>query len=170
MIRRFFGTRGRLMLLLSIAGALSALVACASPSSVGVQNQPAYQPEVSQPANQGEVNVPDKGAPTTQPVPATVEVVVAGYLSHGPMQPTVRAIKDVLTKYGDKVDVTWVDLSTKEGADYFKENNLSAHMNVIINGKYTYDVNGKEVTFQWLEGQQWTRQDLDAVLANLLSK
>ena len=29
-------------------------------------------------------------------------------------------------------------------------------MNVIINGKYTYQVNGKNVTFQWFEGQGWT--------------
>ena len=41
-------------------------------------------------------------------------------------------------------------------------------MNVIINGKYTYQVNGKDVTFQWFEGQQWTKADLDAI--SLVSK
>jgi hypothetical protein len=107
--------------------------------------------------------------PETQPATPLVSVVVAGYLNHGPMQPTVRAIKEVLDNYGDKVDATWIDLGTKDGVNYFKENNLSAHMNVIINGKYTYDVNGKEVTFQWFEGGQWTSQDLDTVIANLLS-
>jgi len=108
--------------------------------------------------------------PSTQAAPGAVKVVVAGYMHHGPLAPTVQAIKDVLAKYGNKVDVTWVDLGTKDGAAYFKANNITAHMNVIINGKVTYKVNGKDVTFQWFEGQQWTRQDLDTVLASLVSK
>ena len=108
--------------------------------------------------------------PSTPANPNAVKVVVAGYMNHGPLRSTVQAIKDVLAKYGNKVDVTWVDLGTKDGAAYFKANNITAHMNVIINGKVTYNVNGKNVTFQWFEGQQWTRQDLDTVLAGLVSK
>jgi hypothetical protein len=192
MIRKTFGIRVYLILLTLTAAALFVLVGCGSPAlqdqpsqaeasqpaNLPQVNQPANPPQVNQPsnpplvnqpANRGEVNVPEESEPTTQPVPAPVEVVVAGYLNHGPMQPTVRAIKEVLDNYGDKVDATWIDLGTKDGVNYFKENNLSAHMNVIINGKYTYDVNGKEVTFQWFEGGQWTSQDLDTVIANLLS-
>ena len=108
--------------------------------------------------------------PSAPANPNAVKVVVAGYMNHGPLRPTVQAIKDVLAKYGNKVDVTWVDLGTKDGAAYFKANNITAHMNVIINGKVTYNVKGKNVTFQWFEGQQWTRQDLDTVLAGLVSK
>lgn len=107
---------------------------------------------------------------TAPPNPNAVKVVVAGYLNHGPMQATVRAIKDVLTEYGDKVAVTWVDLGTEDGAAYFKQNGLTAHMNVIINGKYQYQINEKTVTFQWFEGQQWTKVDLDAVIASLVGK
>ena len=113
---------------------------------------------------------PPSVTPATSNSPTVVKVVVAGYINHGPMQPTVQAIKDVLAKYGDKVDVSWVDLSAKEGQSYFKQYGLTAHMNVIINGKYQYQVNGKTVTFQWFEGQQWTRQDLDAVIASLVNK
>lgn len=101
--------------------------------------------------------------------PNAVKIVVAGYINHGPMQSTIQAIKDVLAKYGDKVSVTWVDLNTSSGAAYFKANNLSAHLNIIINGKMTYNVDGKDVTFQWFEGQGWTKADLDAVLADLIS-
>jgi hypothetical protein len=82
----------------------------------------------------------------------------------------VQAIKDVLAKYGDKVKVTWVDSSTQQGQDYFKEHGLTAHMNVIINGTSKYFVNGRDVEFQWFEGQQWTRKDLDTVLAGLVGK
>ena len=113
---------------------------------------------------------PPSVTPTTSSAPDAVKLVVAGYINHGPMQPTVQAIKDVLAKYGDKVSVSWVDLNTKDGQAYFKQYGLTAHMNVIINGKYQYQVNGKTVTFQWFEGQQWTRQDLDAVIASLVNK
>jgi len=99
---------------------------------------------------------------------AKVDVVVAGYINHGPMQPTVSAIKEVLAKYGDKVSVTWIDLATSQGQAYFSAHGLSAHMNILINGKYSYRINGKDVTFQWFEGQQWTKADLDAVLASLV--
>ena len=114
---------------------------------------------------------PTPAATSTEPAnPNAVNVVVAGYINHGPLQPTVQAIKDVMAKYGNKVNVTWIDLGTSTGAAYFKANNLSAHMNVIINGKYTYVVNGKSVTFQWFEGQQWTKADLDAVISSLVEK
>ena len=99
-----------------------------------------------------------------------VSVVIAGYINHGPMQPTVRAIKEVLSKYDDKVAVTWIDLATPQGESYFQEHGLTAHMNVIINGTSRYQVDGKTVDFEWFEGQQWTEKDLDAVLANLVAK
>lgn len=99
-----------------------------------------------------------------------VSVVVAGYINHGPMQPTVSAIKEVLAKYDDKVAVTWIDLATTEGQSYFQEHELTAHMNVLINGSSRYQVDGKTVDFEWFEGQQWTETDLDAVLANLVGK
>ncbi|MDD1720825.1 MAG: PGF-CTERM sorting domain-containing protein, partial [Euryarchaeota archaeon] len=97
-----------------------------------------------------------------------VDVVVAGYVNHGPMQPTVSAIKEVTSKYGDKVSVTWVDLATSEGQAYYSAHGLSAHLNILINGKYNYRINGKDVTFQMFEGGSWTKADLDAVLASLV--
>jgi hypothetical protein len=99
-----------------------------------------------------------------------ISVVIAGYINHGPLQPTVRAIKEVLSKYDDKVAVTWVDLNTAEGQGYFQQHGLTAHMNVIINGTSTYQVDGKTVDFEWFEGQQWTAKDLDAVLTNLVGE
>ena len=98
-----------------------------------------------------------------------VDVVVAGDISHGPMQPTIRAIKDVTSKYGQQITVTWVDLDTAEGKKYFDEHGLSAHLNILINGKYQYLLDGRKVTFQWFEGTQWSKNDLDAVLSGLLN-
>jgi len=108
----------------------------------------------------------------TSPSPESVSpvtVVIAGYINHGPMQPTVRAIQEVLAKYDDRVAVSWIDLTTAEGQTYFQKHGLTAHLNVIINGTSTYQVDGKTVVFEWFEGQQWTKEELDAVLANLIN-
>jgi PGF-CTERM protein len=101
---------------------------------------------------------------------AKVDVVVAGVqgAAHAPMQPTIDAIKEVLSKYGDRISVTWIDMDSAQGKAYYSAHGLSAHMNILINGKSTYQVNGKDVTFQWFEGQQWTKADLDAVISSLL--
>ena len=98
-----------------------------------------------------------------------VDVVVVGDISHGPLQPTVSAIKEVTSKYGDQVNVTWLDLDTAEGTKYADEHGLSAHINVLINGHYQFLVNGRKVIFQWFEGVQWQRSDLDAVISGLLN-
>jgi len=98
-----------------------------------------------------------------------VEVVVLGMVNHGPMRPTVNAIKEVTSKYGSDVTLKLIDLESEEGQKYSQEHDLTAHLNVIINGKYQYNINGKEVTFQWFEGQQWTKEDLDAVISDLLN-
>ena len=100
----------------------------------------------------------------------TVQIVVVGHINMGPMLPTVAAIKEVTSKYGDSVNVTWIDLQTQKGAEYAYEHDLTAHMNVVINGSYEYNVNGKAVRFQWFEGQQWTKDDLDTVISSILSK
>ena len=153
----------KLFALILFIGSVAISVAC-SPSEA----KPAASNNISgarapQSTSPSQVTTP---APTT----STVDVVVAGFINHGPLQPTVQVIKDVTAKYGDKVKVTWVDSTTQQGQDYFKAHGLTAHMNVIINGTSKYQVNGKSIEFTWFEGQGWTRQDLDTVLAGLINK
>jgi hypothetical protein len=93
-----------------------------------------------------------------------------GTIKHGPMQPTMKAIKDVLAKYDDKVNTVWYDMTTPDGAKYARDHNLDAHLNILINGTYKYTVDGKPIEFQWFEGTQWTKNDLDKVLSNLINK
>jgi hypothetical protein len=147
--------------------------ACTSQSSTNsppAQSQPATNPPENTESLSSPPQAPQPSEETAPPAVAAspVSVVIAGYINHGPMQPTVRAIKEVLSKYNDNVDVTWVDLATSQGQSYFQEHGLTAHMNVIINGTYEYEVNGKTVDFQWFEGQQWTEEELDTVLAGLI--
>jgi len=98
-----------------------------------------------------------------------VNIDVAGMINHGPMQPTIEAIKEVTSKFGDKVTVNWIDTTTEDGQKYLQDHGLSAHLNILINGNYRFNLDGKEVTFQWFEGQYWTKEDLDAVINDVLS-
>jgi hypothetical protein len=149
------------------------------PAACTSQSSASSPPAQSQPVTNPPENTESAAAPPQAPAPSEetappavsaspVSVVIAGYINHGPMQPTVRAIKEVLSKYDGNVDVTWVDLATSQGQSYFQEHGLTAHMNVIINGKSEYEVNGKTVDFEWFEGQQWTEEELDTVLAGLI--
>jgi len=153
---------------------LSASTGCSSQSSAGsapTQSQLETSLSDNKESTSGPYTTtqPPKGVGSPTVPTSPVSVVIAGYINHGPMQPTVRSIKEVLSKYDDKVAVTWIDLATTQGQDYFKDHGLTAHMNVIINGSSRYQVNGKTVDFEWFEGQQWTETDLDAVLANLVN-
>jgi hypothetical protein len=153
----------KLFVLVLLIGVTSISVACSQSAAKPLSGNSASSPA----APQSTAPTPDNAAVAATNV---VDVVVAGYINHGPLQPTVTAIKDVTAKYGDKVKVTWVDSTTPQGQDYFKAHGLTAHMNVIINGTSRYQVNGKTIDFLWFEGQGWTRQDLDTVLAGLINK
>ena len=163
------------LLLGSLIIGFLASTGCSSQSAAGSASTQS-QPETSVSDNKESTSVPsattqpstEVSSPTVETTP--VSVVVAGYINHGPLQPTVRAIKEVLSKYDDKIAVTWIDLATTEGQSYFQDHGLTAHMNVIINGTSRYQVEGKTVDFEWFEGQQWTAKDLDAVLENLVGK
>ncbi len=163
-----------LIVLLVVSVVISAACSSSATKPIETPKSTAGNSASGAAASQSSAPVSDNTT-VAQPASAAVastptDVVVAGYINHGPLQPTVQAIKDVLSKYGDKVKVTWIDLSTQQGQDYFKAHQLTAHMNVIINGTSRYEVNGKTVDFLWFEGQQWTRKDLDTVLAGLINK
>jgi hypothetical protein len=98
-----------------------------------------------------------------------VIIDVAGMINHGPMQPTVEAIKEVTSKFGENVTINWIDTTTEDGQKWLQDHGLSAHMNILINGNYKFNLDGKEVTFQWFEGQYWTKEDLEAVINDVLS-
>jgi hypothetical protein len=94
-----------------------------------------------------------------------VHIVEIGMFTHGPMQPTLKAVDEILGNYSDQVHVTKYDITTPEGAQYAKDHGITAHFSLFIDGKNHFLVGGKDVTFEWFEGQEWTKQDLDAVIA-----
>ena len=170
-----------ILISVALSAGLSALAGCGPAATAANNEQPSVVPgtnysiksPVSPQTPPSSSKAPAPFPPVVSPLPPSdssgvVSVVMAGYINHGPLQSTVMAVKDVVKKYGNKVKLTVVDLSTTAGQNYFKANDLTAHMNIIINGRYEYNINGNDVVFQWFEGTIWTKEDLDAVLMSLV--
>jgi hypothetical protein len=78
--------------------------------------------------------------------PFSVEIL---YMNHGPLQPTIRAIRELCNGYGKAVAVSWYDFESPEGEKFMAKKGIHEHMplTIWIAGKTTVNVNGKEVQF-----------------------
>ena len=71
------------------------------------------------------------------------------YMNHGPLLPSIEQIKQVFSKYGNKISVSWYDFETKEGEQFMAKKGLTQHVPLVIwlDGKSALPVNGKEIKF-----------------------
>ena len=78
--------------------------------------------------------------------PVSVEIL---YMNHGPLQPTIRAIRELCNGYGKAVAVSWYDFESPEGEKFMAQKGIHEHMplTIWIAGKTTVRINGKEVQF-----------------------
>jgi hypothetical protein len=76
----------------------------------------------------------------------TVEIL---YMNHGPMMPTVKDIKNLCSRYGNKIKVAWYDFESTDGEKFMARKGIRQHVPLIIwiDGKSTATINGKEVSF-----------------------
>jgi hypothetical protein len=142
----------RFVVLLLLAGSALGLAACAA------------LPAGANPA-----------APVGTPLPpGTVSVDIIA-LNHPPLRPVLAEVDQLLAAYGARVHVTHYDFDTPEGASFATKMGLNGHipMVIFINGKDTFTLNGRKVTFEsFPQGQgtgmvadgAWTTADLDTVL------
>jgi len=101
------------------------------------------------------------------------------YMNHPPMQPTVREIRDVLTKYGEKVSVSWYDADTKEAQTFAAAKGLHEHIPIAIwiDDAQKIKLGPRTVTFVGFpKGSgpgpfqgDWTMQDLKTALDQAIS-
>jgi hypothetical protein len=96
------------------------------------------------------------------------------YMNHGPLQSSLEQIKQVFSKYGNKIDVSWYDFETKEGEQFMAKKGITQHVPLVIwmDGKSALPVNGKEIKFVgfptgsgpvFFQGK-WTMEDLRQAL------
>jgi hypothetical protein len=102
------------------------------------------------------------------------------YMNHGPLQDSLEQIKQIFSKYGDKINVSWYDFESKEGEQFMAQKGINSHIPLVIwlNGKSAVLVNGKEIKFvgfptgagpAFFQGK-WTMNDLKAALDQITSK
>jgi hypothetical protein len=103
--------------------------------------------------------------------PTKVEVL---YMNHGPLMSTVKQIKDTLSRYGDKLSVSWYDFDTSEGEQFMAKKGIKQHVPLIIwiDGNPSVKVGEKEIKFvgfptgsgpAGFQGK-WTMEDLRTAL------
>jgi hypothetical protein len=102
------------------------------------------------------------------------------YMNHGPLQSSLEQIKQVFSKYGDKINVSWYDFESKEGEQFMAKKGVNQHIPLVIwlDGKYSIPVNGKEIKFVGFptgsgplsfQGK-WTVEDLRQALNQITNK
>jgi hypothetical protein len=96
------------------------------------------------------------------------------YMNHGPLQSSLKQIKQVFSKYDGKISVSWYDFETKEGEQFMAKKGINRHIPLVIwlDGKSALSVNGKEIKFvgfptgsgpAFFQGK-WTMEDLRQAL------
>jgi hypothetical protein len=78
--------------------------------------------------------------------PVSVEIL---YMNHGPLQPTIRVIRELCNGYGKTLTVAWYDFESPDGEKFMAKKGIREHMplTVWIAGKTTVNVKGKEIQF-----------------------
>ena len=102
------------------------------------------------------------------------------YMNHGPLQSSLEQIKQVFSKYGNKINVSWYDFESKEGEQFMAKKGVNQHVPLVIwmDGKFAIQVNGAEIKFvgfptgsgpAFFQGK-WTMEDLRGALDQMTNK
>lgn len=103
--------------------------------------------------------------------PVPVDVL---YMNHGPMQQTLRELRALFPKYGDKIMVSWYDFESDAGERFKAKKGIDHHTPLIIwvDGRSEITGNGQTLKFEgfptgsgpsFFRGK-WKLEDLAAVL------
>ena len=99
------------------------------------------------------------------------------FMNHGPMQPVIKSIKEILARHAQAATADWYDFETPPGRDFMRQKGLRGHIPLLIflNGSPTWQIKGRKVTFiGFPDGYgpyqfrgQWSLEDLERLLASL---
>ena len=72
------------------------------------------------------------------------------YMNHGPMQPTIRNLKELIDSYHGNVNAQWFDADLASGKEFMKKINIRGHIPllIIVNGKTSFSIDGEDIIFQ----------------------
>ena len=83
---------------------------------------------------------------------------------------TVAALKEVYEAHPDDIHLTLIDLQGPDSTEWKQRLGGVTCATVAINGKYTFDLEGRTVTFQKKEGGTYQPTDLKTVVEGELAK
>jgi hypothetical protein len=83
---------------------------------------------------------------------------------------TVAALKDVYEAHPDDIHLTLIDFMGPDSMEWKQKLGGVTCATVTINGKYTFDLEGRTVTFQKMEGGSYKPTDLKTVVEGELAK
>ena len=82
-------------------------------------------------------------------LPAQLVSVEILYMNHGPLQPTIKAIRELCNGYGKTLTVSWYNFESPEGEKFMATKGVHQHLPLVIwiAGNPTVKVKGKEIEF-----------------------
>jgi hypothetical protein len=109
--------------------------------------------------------------------PVSVEIL---YMNHGPLQSTLKGIRELCGGYGKAVAVAWYDFESPEGEKFMARKGVRQHvpLAIWIDGQPAVKASGKEIQFigfptgsgpPSFQGK-WTLEDLRAALDEAAGK
>jgi len=108
---------------------------------------------------------------------ATRTKVEVLYMNHGPLMDTLSKMKNLFSRYGNKISVSWYDFETAEGEQFMAKQGIRQHVPLVvwIDGSAVVTAGGKRVRLEGfptgsgpaLFQGKWTLDDLKAALDQL---
>jgi len=99
------------------------------------------------------------------------KVTIKAYLNiqSGCQSEVIKLLESFKKTYPKKVKVEYIDFGTKKGLEQTLKNNLHC-MTILINGKQTFELGNKKVTFSHPMGGQWAAEDLKIAVKKEIEK
>ncbi len=106
--------------------------------------------------------------------PVKVDIL---FMNHGPMQPVIKSLKEILARHAGTTSSAWYDFERSSGQDFMNQKGIKGHIPLLIylNGSPTWEIKGRKVTFVGFpDGYgpyqfrgKWSLEDLDRLLSTL---
>lgn len=99
------------------------------------------------------------------------------FMNHGPMQPVIKSIKEILARHALSASAAWYDFEQSSGQEFMHQKGIKGHIPLLIyvNGSPTWEVEGRKVTFGGFPSGygpyqfrgEWSLEDLDRLVGTL---
>jgi len=103
----------------------------------------------------------EKGDESNEAKVESPKVIIKAYLNiqSGCQGEIIKLLESFNKTYPKKIKIEYIDFGTKEGMEQMSKANLHC-MAILINGKQTFELGNKTVTFSHPMDMQWTAEDL----------